>query len=106
MTKVTFIEDNGNQIEAIAEVGQSLMQVAVNSGVFGISAECGGACACGTCHCYVVDNGLVTLPTPDGDEADMIEFVIDPKANSRLSCQIAITPDLDGLVVHIPASQT
>jgi 2Fe-2S ferredoxin len=106
MTKVTFIENNGNRIEAIAEVGQSLMQVAVNSGVSGISAECGGACACGTCHCYVVGNGLVTLPTPDCDEADMIEFVIDPKANSRLSCQIAITPDLDGLVVHIPASQT
>jgi 2Fe-2S ferredoxin len=86
-------------------MGQSLMQVAVNAGVSGISAECGGACACGTCHCYVAD-GSIILPAPDSDETDMIEFVIDPKANSRLSCQVAITPDLDGLVVHIPASQT
>lgn len=106
MTKVTFIEANGNKIEAQAEIGVSLMQTAVNAGVSAIEAECGGACACGTCHCFVSTDWVDTLPAPQSDEADMLEFVIDPQPNSRLSCQVIITAEMDGLIIDVPESQT
>lgn len=106
MTKITFIEADGKTTEANAEPGMSLMQVAVNAGIAAISAECGGACACGTCHCYVAEDWQDRVVPAEGDETDMLEFVIDPTPASRLSCQIEITLELDGLVVSIPPSQT
>lgn len=106
MTKLTFIEADGTQIEADAQPGMSVMQVAVNAGIAAIAAECGGACACGTCHCYVAPEWADKLPPAQDDEADMLDFVIDPQETSRLSCQIEVTPEMDGLVINVPASQT
>ncbi|PVA07527.1 2Fe-2S iron-sulfur cluster-binding protein [Thalassorhabdomicrobium marinisediminis] len=106
MTKITFIEADGTTVEAKAEPGMSVMQVAVNAGIAAIAAECGGACACGTCHCYVADEWVDKLTPPEDDETDMLDFVIDPTPSSRLSCQIAVTPEMDGLVINVPSSQT
>ena len=106
MTKITFIEADGTTVEATAEPGMSVMQVAVNAGIAAIAAECGGACACGTCHCYVAEDWTDKITPPKEDESDMLEFVIDPTATSRLSCQIEVTPDMDGLVINVPSSQT
>lgn len=106
MTKITFIDAAGQQIEAQAAPGQTLMQLAVDSGVAGIVAECGGACACGTCHCYIDENWGAKLKPAEGNELDMLEFVIDPTPQSRLGCQVVLTPDLDGLIVNVPATQT
>ncbi len=106
MTRITFIEADGTTIEAMAKPGMSVMQVAVNAGIAAIAAECGGACACGTCHCYVAEDWADKITPAGEDEADMLDFVIDPTATSRLSCQIAVTPEMDGLVIHIPSSQT
>lgn len=106
MTKITFVAADGSKTEIMAENGQSLMQAAVNAGVSGIIAECGGACACGTCHCFVEGDWFDKLPPAAANEKDMLEFVIDPQAKSRLSCQITVTSDMDGLVVHTPESQT
>lgn len=106
MTKITFLEADGSKVEADAKPGMSVMQVAVHAGIAAIAAECGGACACGTCHCYVDKDWASKLPAASEDEADMIEFVIDPQETSRLSCQIEVTEDMDGLIIHVPASQT
>lgn len=106
MPKVIFIEAGGNRVETDAQVGNSLMQTAVNAGIAAIAAECGGVCACGTCHCHIEPSWLGRLVPPAADEADMLEFVIDPDEHSRLSCQIEVTDDLDGLVLHVPESQT
>ena len=106
MTRIIFIEADGTTIEATAKPGMSVMQVAVNAGIAAIAAECGGACACGTCHCYVAEGWADKITPAKEDEADMLDFVIDPTATSRLSCQIAVTPEMDGLVIHIPSSQT
>lgn len=106
MPKIIFIEADGNRITASATIGQSLMEAAVAAGVNGIVAECGGACACGTCHCYVDQTWLPRLPAAEDGEIDMLEFVIDPKDNSRLSCQIKLSDQMDGLVVKVPESQT
>lgn len=106
MTKVIFVEANGNRIEATANVGDTLMQTAVNAGVSAIVAECGGACACATCHCYVADDWRGKLPEPDTMEADMLDFVMNPSERSRLSCQVVVTPEMDGIVIDLPESQT
>ena len=106
MPKIIFIESNGNKIETEAIIGISLMKLAINAGVTGITAECGGACACGTCHCYIEVKGFMKLPSPEEDELDMLDFVIDSTEISRLSCQIAVTNEMDGLIVQIPQSQT
>lgn len=106
MTKITFIEADGNRVETTAQPGQSLMQTAVYAGIAAIAAECGGVCACGTCHCHIDPGWFGRLIPAAEDEVDMLEFVIDPDEHSRLSCQIEVTGDLDGLVVHVPESQT
>lgn len=106
MTKIVFIESDGNRVEATAQTGQSLMQTAVNAGIAAIAAECGGVCACGTCHCHIDPGWFGRLSPAADDEADMLEFVIDPDEHSRLSCQIKVTEELDGLIVHVPESQT
>lgn len=105
MIKLTFIEADGARIEAQATEGDSVMQAAVAAGVAAIAAECGGACACGTCHCVLSDDAFARLPAPAPEEVDMLEFVIDPQPTSRLSCQVQVTPDMDGLEIHVPESQ-
>ncbi len=105
MPRVTFIGADGTVTEASGEVGQSVMSVAVNAGVEVILAECGGACACGTCHCYVDAQWVERLKPAAPDEAAMIECVIAPQPESRLTCQLRLTEDLDGLVLHLPAAQ-
>ena len=105
MPRVTFIAADGTATEATGETGQSVMSVAVNAGIEAILAECGGACACGTCHCYVEADWFQRLAPPSSGEAAMIECVIAPRPESRLTCHIRLTHDLDGLVLHLPAAQ-
>ncbi len=105
MIKLTFVQVDGTEIAAEAKPGDSLMQTAVNAGVDAIAAECGGACACGTCHCVVSQDWFDRLPSPQPDEADMLEFVIDPQPTSRLSCQVVVTEDMQGMVINVPDSQ-
>jgi 2Fe-2S ferredoxin len=105
MSKVTFITHSGVTHEVEASDGSTLMETAMRNNVPGIEADCGGACACGTCHVYIEPEWTGKTGTPDESEAAMLEFAIGPQDNSRLSCQIKITPQLDGLTVRLPASQ-
>jgi 2Fe-2S ferredoxin len=109
MPKVIYIEaaeHGGKRHELDASVGQSVMEVAVRNGVPGIEAVCGGSCACATCHVYVDPLWFERVGHPSPMEAGTIEFAIDAEGTSRLSCQIKITPELDGLTVRLPKSQT
>lgn len=106
MTKITFIEANGQQHEVEAQEGQSVMQAAVNNLVPGIIAECGGFASCATCHAYVDEAWLAKLPPPDAAEEGMISCAYHVQPNSRLTCQLKVTPALEGMVVRIPVSQT
>lgn len=105
MTAITFIEADGTRHETEAEDGATVMETAILNGVPGIVAECGGACTCATCHVYVGDEWLAALPERDETETEMLEFAIDVRESSRLSCQIKMTGALEGLVVNLPASQ-
>lgn len=105
MPRIKFIAFDGAETVIDAESGLSLMNNAVNHGVPGIVAECGGACACATCHVHVAAEWYGKLPAPEGVEIDMLELATERKDNSRLSCQIKITGELDGMVVHTPESQ-
>ena len=105
MTRVIFVRPGGERVEVEAQEGMSLMEVAVANGVPEIVAECGGACACGTCHCFVAGEWVDRLPPKEDMEAAMLDCVIDPRPQSRLSCQIRISDEIDGLVVEVPESQ-
>ncbi len=105
MASIKFIAFDGVEAEIEAETGLSLMQAAVNHGIAGIVAECGGACSCATCHVHVETAWFDKLPAAQDMEKEMLEFVMNPKETSRLSCQIKIDDSLDGLVVHTPESQ-
>lgn len=107
MTKhrITFIEADGTSKTIDAEAGQSLMLAAVQNGVNGIVGECGGARVCGTCHCYVDEPWLAASGSPHEEETMMLEFSEEPRANSRLSCQVYVSVALDGMVVHVPLKQ-
>lgn len=105
MPRVTFVAADGSTTEAMGEVGQSVMAVAVNAGIEVILAECGGACACGTCHIYVEGGWYERLPAPEEIEREMLTFACDVQANSRLACQIKINDSLSGLIVRAPARQ-
>ncbi|NBS58051.1 MAG: 2Fe-2S ferredoxin [Betaproteobacteria bacterium] len=105
MPKVTFIEFNGARHEVEAESGLSLMRAAVDNGVPGIDADCGGQCACATCHVYVDAAWEAKLSAPSEMEADMLSFAATKQPNSRLSCQITINESLDGIVVSMPEGQ-
>lgn len=106
MPKITFVEFSGVRHEVEAEPGQSVMQAAVNNMVPGIIADCGGNCACATCHVYIDAPWNAKLPGPTKEEGDMIDCALHTRPTSRLSCQVQITADLDGLVVGLPESQT
>jgi 2Fe-2S ferredoxin len=105
MPTIKFISHEGFNYEVYAETGTSLMDTAVYNGVAGIAAECGGACSCATCHVYIDPDWIAQLPDPGDAELELLEFAVDLKDNSRLSCQIEITEKLDGLVVRTPESQ-
>jgi 2Fe-2S ferredoxin len=105
MPTVTYIQANGNSQELDLELGVSLMQGALDNMVDGIVAECGGSCSCATCHCYIEESWTDKVVAATDMENDLLACVTDPKDNSRLSCQIKVTDDLDGLVVHLPESQ-
>jgi 2Fe-2S ferredoxin len=105
MPLVTFISFDGSEQEVHVASGTTLMHAATDNGIPGVLADCGGACSCGTCHCYVDEAWQAKVGTADDVETQMLEFVIDPQPNSRLSCQIVIKDELDGLVVHLPKSQ-
>jgi ferredoxin, 2Fe-2S len=102
MTNVVFIEADGTRCEVAAKDGFSLMLSARKAGVKGIIAECGGSAKCATCHCYVVETPEGPLPEKLADEADTIEFnAHEPRENSRLTCQIKVTPALEGAVFQV-----
>jgi len=105
MPKVTYVAHNGTETVIDVDTGNSVMRGAVSNNVLGIDADCGGECACATCHVYVDDAWLSRVPPADAVETSMLEFVNNPKPSSRLSCQIKVTDDLDGLVIRMPASQ-
>ena len=105
MPKITYIAFDGTETVVDAKEGMSVMQTAVNNGVDGIVAECGGACSCATCHVHVEEEWFDKLPEAQNMEKEMLDFVMSPQPTSRLSCQIKVTTELDGLVVHTPESQ-
>jgi ferredoxin, 2Fe-2S len=105
MPKITFIEDSGEAHTIEAQAGVTVMQAALDSGVPGILADCGGNCSCATCQVYVDAAWQGRVGAVSQVEKDMIECALYPQDNSRLSCQIAVTPELDGLVVRLPKSQ-
>ncbi len=105
MPTIKYISSAGEIVEVDVAVGDSVMQGAVDNMIDGILADCGGACACATCHCYVDEQWLNTIPTAEAAELDMLEAVIDPKKTSRLSCQLKVTDSMDGFTVHLPESQ-
>lgn len=105
MTKVTYIEFNGKEHVVDVAPGSSVMQGAIQNNVRGIIAECGGACSCATCHVYVDEAWTSRVGAKTDEEEAMLEAVCDPKPNSRLSCQIKVTEELEGLIVRLPAKQ-
>jgi ferredoxin, 2Fe-2S len=105
MPKIVFTEPDGTRREISAPAGVTLMEAARQSGVRGVVAQCGGACACATCHVYVDPGWLEKLEPREEMEEAMLENAWEPRDNSRLSCQIQITPDLDGLRVTVPQRQ-
>ncbi|MEW6597770.1 MAG: 2Fe-2S iron-sulfur cluster-binding protein [Pseudomonadota bacterium] len=105
MAKITYIEHNGKVHEIEVKAGQSVMEGAVKNNVPGIDADCGGACACATCHVYVDPEWLDKIGKPTAMEESMLDFAEAVFENSRLSCQIKVTDELDGLVVRLPESQ-
>jgi 2Fe-2S ferredoxin len=105
MPKITFIDAKGTRREVDTPVGLSVMEAAVRNDVPGIDADCGGACACATCHVHVDPAWRAKLPPKQEMEESMLDFALDVTANSRLSCQITVTDELDGLVVTTPDSQ-
>lgn len=105
MPKITFIEPNSTRHEVEADDGMTVMEAAVKNSVPGIEAECGGACSCATCHVYVDDEWREKTGQPDEMEEDMLDFAFDVRDSSRLSCQIKVRDELDGLVVHVPEKQ-
>ncbi|MGE0283809.1 MAG: 2Fe-2S iron-sulfur cluster-binding protein [Rhizobiaceae bacterium] len=106
MVQITFVEHDGNTHVVEAEAGVSLMEAARDDDVRGIVAECGGACSCSTCHVYVSPDWVGKLPPSSAMEQDMLDFAHEPDtARSRLACQIRVTDELEGLLVHVPERQ-
>jgi ferredoxin, 2Fe-2S len=105
MAKITYIDSEGTSRSVEAENGSTVMENAIKNGIPGIEAECGGACACATCHVYVDEAWRGKTGEPSPMEEDMLDFGFEVKPNSRLSCQIKVSDELDGLIVRTPARQ-
>ena len=105
MPKITYIEHNGESHEIEVANGLSVMEGAVQNNISGIDADCGGSCACATCHVYVDEKWFDKLNKKDEAEQDMLDMAFEPNKFSRLSCQISVADELDGLAVKIPSKQ-
>jgi 2Fe-2S ferredoxin len=105
MPRITYIGSDGERYEVDAENGSTVMENAIRNDVPGIVAECGGACSCATCHVYVDEAWAEMVGPPSAMEEDMLDFAFDVRPTSRLSCQIKVRGELDGLVVHVPSRQ-
>ncbi len=107
MVKITYVEFDGTEHEIDVRPGMSVMEGARDNSIPGIDADCGGACACSTCHVYVHPDWWEKLPAADEMEEDMLEFACEPDPNvSRLTCQIQVTESMEGLIVRMPERQT
>ncbi len=105
MAKITYIEHNGKSHTVDVSNGLTVMEGAVQNDIPGIDADCGGSMACATCHVYVKDDWFNKLPPKNEGEDDMLDQSFEPSSSSRLSCQIQISDDLEGLKVHLPEKQ-
>ena len=105
MPKITFIDFEGTERVVDGNVGDSVMEAATSNDLPGIDADCGGACACATCHVYIGKDWVEMIGKPEDLEAEMLDVVDEIKDSSRLSCQIKITEEMEGLVIHTPESQ-
>ena len=105
MPKITYIEHNGKSHTIDVDNGLTVMEGAIQNDIPGIDADCGGGMACATCHVYVKEEWLDKLPTKEDGEEDMLDMAFEPKKNSRLSCQLVVSDELDGLTVDIPSKQ-
>lgn len=106
MPKVTFVRHDGDETAVDVSDGTSVMQAAVSNGITEVVAECGGTLACATCHVYVADDFLDVLPPVSSDEEEMLDYTTaDREPGSRLSCQLPLGPELDGIVVRLPVDQ-
>ena len=106
MVKITYIEFNGTEHVVDVETGMTVMEGARDNNIPGIEADCGGACACSTCHVYVDASWVKKIPEKEDMEEDMLDFAYSPDENSsRLTCQIEVTDELDGLIVRMPEKQ-
>ena len=105
MPKITFIEHDGAVHTVDAELDHSVMETALRNGISSIVAECGGGCTCATCHVYVDEAWLDKVGPPNASEEEELDAAFEVKPNSRLSCQIKVTAELDGLIVRTPSYQ-
>ena len=105
MPKITYIENNGKSHTIEVANGLSVMEGAVQNNIPGIDADCGGSMACATCHVYVKEEWFNKLPKKEDGEEDMLDMAFEPKTNSRLSCQLMVSEQIDGLVVNLPEKQ-
>ncbi|HEY0925286.1 MULTISPECIES: 2Fe-2S iron-sulfur cluster-binding protein [unclassified Brevundimonas] len=105
MAKITYIEHDGREHTVEVKNGLSVMEGAIRNNVPGIDADCGGACACATCHVYVDEAFQAETGRPSAMEESMLDFAENVQPNSRLSCQIRVSDDLDGLIVRLPENQ-
>lgn len=105
MPKIIFVNHDNSREEVTVASGTSVMQAAINNGIDAMVAECGGACSCATCHCYIDPIWLAKVAPASSTEADMLECVVNPQENSRLGCQIVIQDELDGIIIKLPESQ-
>ena len=105
MAKITYIENNGKSHSVEVAEGLTVMEGAVQNNIPGIDADCGGGMACATCHVYVKDEWFDKINKKSEGEDDMIDQAYEPKKSSRLSCQIQVSPEIDGLEVHLPGKQ-
>ena len=105
MAKIKYIEHNGKEHIVEVQNGLTVMEGAVQNDIPGIDADCGGSMSCATCHVYVKEDWYNKLPKKEMGEDDMLDQAFEPKSNSRLSCQLIVSDDLDGLTVHMPEKQ-
>lgn len=105
MPKVTYVTSDGERHDVVVENGYSVMEGAINNNIDGIVAECGGACACATCHSYIDEAWLGKLPPMEDMEDSMLDAAFDRRDNSRLTCQIEMSDELDGLVVYVAENE-
>ena len=106
MPKIIYKDNQGNSKIIEVENGLSVMEGAIQNDIPGIDADCGGAMACATCHVYVEEKWFSKLPKAEEAEVDMIDMAYEPKKNSRLSCQLIVSEELDGLIVTTPSKQS